>query len=93
MTLNQFLVRLRKTPREWTVRYDGRLLLSKSCPITAVAGHKLWATHWDAVVVAIKMGLREQTARRIIDAADLGYLHTVLRKKLLKACGLVTPRP
>ena len=88
MTLNQFLRKLRRTPRNWHV-YNGIIRCSKStCPIHAVA-RVIGANRPDDL--GRRIGLRETTIDSIISAAD-NSMHTRhevdVRKRLLKACGL-----
>ena len=94
MTLPQFLSQLRKTPRDWYITRDGeirRIYLwggrhkykNIECPITAL-DHKvndLWRN------VAKHIGMDIAIARKIAMAAD-SEQPCVLRRKLLRACGL-----
>ena len=87
MTLDEFLVALKKTPRDWT---EQRGLITRfgrggfpQCPISCLRNR--YCTEWRGV--ARELGLRERTAERIVDAADHKG-NPRLRVKLLKACGL-----
>lgn len=85
MTLNEFLKKLEQTPREWDVTPGGYTALrcGDRCPIEVVADRQ--AGEYDQG--CYDLGLRSDTAERIINAAD--YCGEVpLRARLLRACGL-----
>lgn len=95
MTLDQFIAKLRKTPRRWYL--DGNRIRSikrgklQHCPISAVAGNNfssmmpvgasrhLGLSSWSSIVYA---------ADHEIDGGTTG----VIRRRLLRACGLTPPR-
>ena len=94
MNLNQFLQRLRKTPRDWYVTSDGKIRRthfwgpdnkyeSIECPISTL-DHRV-SNLW--IVVAKMFGIDRSLARKITIAADSNS-QPVLRRKLVRACGL-----
>jgi hypothetical protein len=95
MTLDQFLKRLRKTPRDWKFLGDGEIRRRwrsehPQCPLTALVG--LGEDDWRAA--AEKLGIDLDVAETITDAADNdeGEASKRLRAKLLRACGLTEAR-
>lgn len=97
LTLDGFLKRLRRTPRDWRLDQHGRLRrLSPSgnsyCPVSSLT-KKTLHTVFPSEGADI-LGLRQSTCDRIVMAADLpSYLHPTadqckLRARLLRACGL-----
>jgi len=92
MTLNQFLARLRKTPRDWGIsgigvlrRFSRRGI--EQCPISAL--RRLPATKFFAVVQALHI----TRWRSICRAADNAVIYDAkLRNQLLEACGLTKRR-
>lgn len=95
MTYQEFLQKLRETPRTWQVR-DSLLRSGANCPLTAVAGHFDSAAYYaDA---AAELGVCEDDMCQIVWAADTADLKHVdaVRDDLLRACGLLpdeTPVP
>jgi hypothetical protein len=96
MTLDEFIIRLEKTPRDWQLRTftvsNGkrqkairRGLREKHCPISALTMSDTWA----AFLVASTIGLARDLAIDIVNASDEnpGY-DSQLRDRLLKACGI-----
>jgi hypothetical protein len=84
MTLNEFLVKLEATPREWRVS-DGALRLGQHCPLSAVADEQ----PCNISLSSFALGLDSYLAHDIANAADSHVTaHKPLRAQLLKACGL-----
>lgn len=89
MTLDEFFAALEKTPRDWQFRGDGEQIrcfgeLGLECPITSIENGKYSPGSWrDA---ARSIGLRLDSARKIVNAADSP--RGSLRKRLLQTCGL-----
>jgi len=96
MTFEEFLVRLRKTPRQWFLdrgTFGPSLIRLKRkkgathCPISAVTGKPGDFTNPKAG--AYRLGLSSATGEAIIIAADNTKGHrSKVRKALLDACGL-----
>ncbi len=92
MTIDEFIEKLDKTPREWEVLPHGRLRLwRRCCPITAVHGHELMAGAYG--LCSLSLGLSAVDAELIVTAADANYQKWIsevsdLRSRLLAACGL-----
>ena len=90
MTLDEFLLRLRETPRDWCLHLNPVMGFQEirtaggRDPIEAVfppsAGQK-------ALVVAYDAGMDIHLLGKIITAAD-GNWDSPLRQQLLEACGL-----
>ena len=73
MTIDEFIEKLEKTPRQWEIEDgSGDLRLGPCCPITAVDGGNFGAAEWEAC--GKRLRLRKITIRRIMDASD--DLHT-----------------
>lgn len=97
LTLDEFLKRLRKTPRSWelcgsSLRMDfPGARTHAACPITSLApGGAVAANQWR--YVAGELGLPLPLAKQIMHAAD-GFrdVDYKLRTRLLEACGLSEP--
>lgn len=102
MTIEQFLEKLKETPRTWRLvaRRDGQTtaemfnnaLIRKGkcrCPIGAVSGRVKWDDSYDlAITVGQQIGLDEKDAARIISASDGLSEQLPLRLLILDACGL-----
>ena len=93
MTLNQFLTKLRKTPRRWelvTEWGDVRVRQQRTgrCPLEVVAGVK--RGRWEEA--AYKLGLPDKACESILRAADIASIRNHLRLRLLAACGLTEAR-
>ena len=86
MTIDEFIKRLEKTPREWKLRADGAIRLHQCCPITAVDGRGLPATEYAECVM--RLGLSQIEARWLVEAADNWQMGEHLRSYLLAACDL-----
>lgn len=85
MTLNEFIKKLEKTPREWKLGFRYFIRAKGQCPIEVIA-HVVPGGHHRG---AVKLGIRDATRRRIVLAADKATRHDPrLRARLLKACGL-----
>ena len=93
MTLNEFLEKLSKTMNGWKVTLLGGIRrgsqdTSYDCPISAVTGDQSDLLNADIAGV-YKLGLRKDTARSIMWAADRSRGHSArMRAKLLAAVGL-----
>ena len=98
MNLNEFLERLRETPRCWKLtsgkyirlRMADRSHVWTACPITSMGSRELYSScHYRSV--AEELGMERELRDQIVAAADMlpehGYDHK-LRAKLLEACGL-----
>ena len=101
MTLDEFLNRLRETPREWELhegRYLTTLFISShdpanvgwQCPITAVHGKGLGSGNFR--LCSRQLGLDTDLAMKIAVTADRDICRRnydpQLRKQLLEACDL-----
>lgn len=95
MTLDQFMAKLRKTPRRWYMD-NGTIRLQigshSQCPLLVVDGD-LTASNLAYRDAAHHLGIGLELGRAIACAADESgdYEHD-LRMRLLRACGLLTPR-
>jgi len=95
MTYQEFLAKLRETPRTWRLtRYDC-IRSGVCCPITALAQpRRRNANHYADVAVDIGLAsmVRPQgfaLTHEIIDAADKNQAYSRRRRRdLLAACGL-----
>lgn len=88
MTLDEFIEKLRETPRTWETRGDGRIRLGGCCPISSLRMTE--ADYW--LRVSQELGLDRDLAETIVIAADNWDHHDApLRARLLDACGLVEP--
>lgn len=98
MTYEEFIDKLRTTPREWELGPDGQLRILRifgpmrlcACPITAsyAAPSGLYSAG-DVNRCAKQMGLDEDLWRLIARAADALPEHDAqIRRDLLKACGI-----
>jgi hypothetical protein len=91
MTLEQFLERLRETPRGWIVSSNGLIRYIKgdeyACPISAVAGRFNGGIGMPRTLAG-KLGLSAWLTDDIVGAADSIFCKADLRKQLLEACGL-----
>ena len=84
MTLKQFLVRLRKTPRDWRLTDQGSIRRARSqCPMSALVG----TGSNNYLSAGEKLALPEPDVHEIAYAAD-SRARSKLRSQLLKACGL-----
>ena len=90
MTLNEFLIKLAKTPRRWKLGHIWRgeqAIIDQwgRCPLQSIP-------HNGGPSYATRLGIRKATTMRIIHAADASTKHgdydPKLRAKLLRACGL-----
>ena len=91
MTYQEFLQKLRATPRDWSVtphlgmirRWDGPVC---QCPVSSLSG--LSAMDFD--VSAKRLGLANSLRAQIVCAADNNSVGrpTNVRADLLRACGL-----
>lgn len=80
MTINEFLDKLKQTPRNWTTYTTGAIRQEGVCPVLHVCGR-----HY-AETLGVTAG------NRIALAADNSVGHdTALRAQLLDACGLSDP--
>ena len=92
MTIEQFLARLRETPREWVLEDRWLIRLGECCPITALAAGMPPAKDWSKA--GRTYGLVGQDAYNIMAAADATFdaarvdIQSALRVRLLEACGL-----
>lgn len=84
MTIKEFIAELEKTPRTWRLNGDQIRNDNCQCPLEAVA-NKPKGHHFDA---ASSIGIYDNNRRDIVCAADEPLMCVVLRKRLLKACGL-----
>lgn len=94
MTLDEFLVELKKTPRDWflysTLTMHGGIRRKdlehywQQCPLSAVDGtmrHYMYNRE--------KLGISKELEHEILSAADnTSTADPEVRKKLLEACGL-----
>jgi hypothetical protein len=89
MTYETFLAKLRETPRDWEISFEGVIRRGqRCCPITSLTGRS--ATHWK--LTAIELGMSEVLAEKIVEAADCDAGHNpIVRRDLLAACGLSQP--
>ncbi len=87
MKAEEFLKRLRKTPRKWHLEpRDGNREIRCDlglCPIEAVGK----TGQYTAVRAGVQLGLSEDLTCKIMDAAD-DETHGIWRRRLLEACGL-----
>jgi len=85
MNYQQFLAELRKTPRDWQLKFDREIRRAGNyqCPISTLRDKD----EGDYFLVAQDLGLPNSIARRIADAAD-GVTYGKYRRDLLAACGL-----
>ena len=89
MTERQFFKLLRATPRDWVllcgckIRRVDRGMADIECPITAL----IKQSSGDVASAAAKLKLPDDLVERIIEAADYRK-RNVMRRKLLRACGL-----
>lgn len=84
MTLEEFLVKLRETPRNWIVTHgDDIRTVDGFCPLEVVAGNIK-----GFVSAATILGMDTTLRCRIAYAADTAHREPELRAKLLGACGL-----
>lgn len=85
MTLEEFLERLRKTPRDWQVT-QGLIRRGNhwQCPITSLLDECAW--RYD--LIGSSIGLPHHLVRQIANAADDITGESELRARLLEACGL-----
>ena len=89
MTLNQFLTKLRKTPRDWKFigsrirRCEGDKYF---CPITSLCSKYFRVNAYRDAAKYLKMSSRGY--KKVVEAADSNFSAPEFRKKLLKACGL-----
>lgn len=95
MTTEEFLEKLKATPRNWRIVGHSLRLGDDAecspCPITSVHGKGWDATMWDDT--ADCLGLDPETARDLMFAADAwetdgDTFDPSLRARLLDACGL-----
>lgn len=93
--MKQFYRLLSKTSRDWyfkgdDIRQKGINSDRCKCPVTAVVYEKtgVFFHESDYVDAAESIGMKYRDAARIVDAADGDPDHPVIRKKLVKACGL-----
>lgn len=97
MTIDEFIERLRLTPRDWTV--DKHHVLRNACghcPLVAVFApdtggdfHLVGDANEDADCIAHNAGMLIGDAGAVIDSADsLRGRPDPLRARLLDACGL-----
>jgi hypothetical protein len=89
MTLDEFLVKLRETPRDWYMNGFGiRGGNCCCCPITGCSSYGPRPA-WDFHIVSRELGLSVDDMYAIADAADCrGGHNPALRAQLLAACGL-----
>lgn len=97
MTIDEFLERLKQTPRGWRLAVDpddepyGAIRLGPlgrcHCPISAVTGN---LDHFASPgEVALELGLSNDDGDAIVEAADNDiHCNQVIRRRLLEACGL-----
>lgn len=89
MTINKFLVRLRKKRGlDWGIYGDGRIRTKEGicCPITALYGEAS-SMHYE--VAAYSLGISIENRRAIVRASDSkNPTNKKLRKRILKAAGL-----
>lgn len=94
MKLEEFLQKLKQSPRDWWFYFcDGRLLLRRltnedmQCPITYIVGH---GPLYLPVTLAVEhLGMDAYLAREIGKASDKAVGHIPsLRLALLEACGV-----
>ena len=95
MTLEQFLEKLRKTPRKWDVMPGGMIRMKvrnfwTACPITCLGNNIELknAIYFD--VVGKQLGLPDTLINEIVNAAD-GCGFPELREQLLDCCGIDHP--
>jgi len=92
MTLDEFFDQLAQTPRTWKV-FDGQIRTDSDprfCPICEVAGDGRFYSAYTAAANLI--GLPQSDAAYIAAAADgCPNADPVLRRRLLSACGLLSP--
>jgi hypothetical protein len=91
MTYDQFLSRLRETPRDWTLTHQGEIRRRDSakgggevCPVCAL--HPDYMLGYSCA--AEDIGLCWRDASSIAAAAD-NYGDPSIRRDLLLACGLI----
>ena len=93
MTLQEFLDKLAKTPRDWGVGPDGMgghdgIRLNGLCPIEAVGK----VAPFQVAIAIRRLHIRKHTAQRLMHAADDSIKHadydSKLRARILEACGI-----
>jgi len=85
MTYQEFLDRLRQTPRDWEI-VNGRIRRDRNtCPIRAVDGRDGCLNVHES---RKRLRLRLTTSARIVSAADAWSDDQPTRRDLLAACGL-----
>jgi hypothetical protein len=94
MTKDEFLEKLRQTPRNWSVteEQDIRCYINGllCCPLTSLSHEGYTVNEWDEMAVN-ELGMDFGDATKIVYAADGNDVDDdiqLLRKELLKACGL-----
>lgn len=100
MTIGEFLVELRKTPRRWRNTSMGLRLrrITKTgafdcCPITALAPEPGPFESHRFDTVGRKLGLSRKNCYGIVSAADFETtMNGMLRVALFEACGLKVPK-
>jgi hypothetical protein len=85
MTLEEFLVKLRETPRNWLVTAgDDIRTVGGMCPLEVVADVPKFAFE----IAALELSIDRKLRSRIVMAADTEHREPEVRAKLLEACGL-----
>lgn len=93
MTYEEFLEKLRATPRDWRLALGRirRLSPDLQCPISSVLGGQMF----DGVAIGTKSGMDAEIAKKIMSSADSDkayswdtYFDPQIRADLLAACGL-----
>lgn len=93
MSYDEFLERLRNTPRTWRLYQAGQLRIDTpwltSCPITATAHQPALYNVADLHSCAKRLGLSHELMLAITRAGDNTPGHDpAIRRDLLRACGL-----